>query len=120
MHELDIAYNLVEIADRLAQESNADRVLTVHLRLGALSGVVKNALLFGYEVAARDTRLEGSHLEIEQIPVVVYCETCDAEVNLPSLQAFLCPVCGTPTSDIRQGKELELTYLEVEDATTFS
>lgn len=120
MHELCIAYNLVEIAERAAQQASVDRVIAVHLRLGAMSGVVKDALLFGYDVAVRGTRLEGSRLEIEQVPVMVYCENCDAEVNLSNIQRFQCPRCGKPTADIRQGKELELTYLEIDDEAAYS
>lgn len=115
MHELAIAYNLVEMADHAARQADVERVIAVHLRLGALSNVVDDALRFGYDVATQGTRLEGSRLEIEQVPVVVYCQHCDAEVPLPSLQLFQCPLCATPTRDIRQGKELELTHLEVDE-----
>jgi hydrogenase nickel incorporation protein HypA/HybF len=120
MHELSIAYNLVEIAERAAQQAEVAHVLAVHLRLGELSGVEIDPLLFGYDVATQGTRLEGSLLKIERIPIVAYCPTCDVEVNIPSLQLFQCPICGTPTGDIRQGRELELTYLEVADETTSS
>ncbi|RME86095.1 MAG: hydrogenase maturation nickel metallochaperone HypA [Caldilineae bacterium] len=115
MHELSIAYNLVEIAGEAAREAGATHIDVVHLRVGALSGVVKEALLFGYEIATADTILAGSRLEIEEVPVVVYCPTCDAEHALPDLQEFACPVCGTPTSNIVQGKELQLVSLEYED-----
>jgi len=34
---------------------------------------------------------------------------------LASVQQFVCPQCGAPTMDIRQGKELEVFALEVEE-----
>jgi hydrogenase nickel incorporation protein HypA/HybF len=91
------------------------RVSAVHLRLGALSGVVKDALLFSYEVACQDTPLEGSRLIIEDVPVIVFCAQCKGERTLESVQSFSCPECGTPTMDVRQGKELEVFALEVEE-----
>jgi hydrogenase nickel incorporation protein HypA/HybF len=76
--------------------------------------VVKEALLSSYEMACVDTALEGSRLVIEEVPVVVFCPACQALRTLSGLQAFTCAECGTPTPDIRQGKELELVALEVE------
>jgi Zn finger protein HypA/HybF (possibly regulating hydrogenase expression) len=75
---------------------------------------VKEALLSSYELACADTALEGSRLVIEEVSVVVFCPACQALRPLSNLQAFTCVECGTPTPDIRQGKELELVALEVE------
>ena len=55
MHELSIAHSLVETAVEAAEKAGARRVTRVSLRLGALSGVVRNALEFGYEIAAQST-----------------------------------------------------------------
>ena len=117
MHELSIACNLVEAAESAAREAGAQRVEAVYMRLGVFSGVDRDALLFGYDIATKDTLLEGSRLEIEEVPLVVYCPTCGAEVPLPGVQLFRCPHCDTPTLDIRQGKEIEITALEVCDET---
>src|SRR5579863_7658657 len=114
MHELSIAMGIVEAASDEAQKRGV-RVTAVHLRLGALSSVVKDALLFSYEVACQDTPLEGSHLIVEDVPVVVFCPRCNQPRTLASVQLFECPECGTPTGHVVQGKELEVVALEVED-----
>ena len=44
-----------------------------------MSGVVKEALLFSYDLACEGTLLEGSSLVIEEIPVMVHCPTCGIE-----------------------------------------
>lgn len=113
MHELSIAYNLVEITEQVARDNNVSQVAAVHLRLGVFAGVVKDALLFGYDIATQDTPLAGSQLIIEDVPLVVYCPVCDAEKTLPSIQYFACPTCSTPTTDIRQGKEMEIISIEI-------
>jgi len=114
MHELSIAMGIVEAATEEAQRRQV-QVTAVHLKLGALSGVVKDALLFSYEVACQDTPLAGSKLLIEDIPVAVFCPQCQDTRTLASVQSFACPGCGTPTMDVRQGKELEVFALEVEE-----
>ena len=116
MHELSIALSLVESADAAARDAGARRVTGVHLRVGALSGVVTEALRFSFGVAAQGTLLEGAELTVEELPVVVHCPRCDADVELPSVQRFRCPVCDTPAGALVQGRELELTSLEIEVA----
>jgi hydrogenase nickel incorporation protein HypA/HybF len=114
MHELSIAMGIVDAAMDEARQRGV-QVSAVHLRLGALSGVVKDALMFSYEVACQDTPLAGSRLIVEDVPVTVFCPRCQDTRGLQSVQSFLCPQCATPTMDIRQGKELEVFALEVEE-----
>jgi len=114
MHELSIAMGIVAAALEEAQRRGV-RVDAVHLRLGALSGVVKDALMFSYGVACQDTPLQGSQLIVEDLPVIVYCPQCQEKRTLPSVQLFQCPECGTATMDVRQGKELEVFALEVNE-----
>ncbi|MEW6126060.1 MAG: hydrogenase maturation nickel metallochaperone HypA [Acidobacteriota bacterium] len=114
MHELSIAMSMIEMATQEAARQGAARVTALHLKLGQLSGVVKEALLFSWEVACVDTPLAGSRLVIEDAPVVVYCSRCQRERPLDSIQKFFCPVCHAPAPEIRQGKELEVIALEVQ------
>lgn len=114
MHELSIAYNLVEIASQSAVEAGAMRVKAVHVRLGALSGVVRDALEFCYGIATADTILDHSALIVKELPVCVFCPACQVEVELASVQKFRCPQCDTPSGDIRQGRELEIESIEIE------
>jgi len=115
MHELSIAMGIVDAALDEAQRRGV-QVSAVHLRLGALSGVVKDALMFSYEVACQDTPLQGSRLIVEDVPVVVFCPQCQERRTLSSVQSFSCPECGAPTRDLLQGKELEVFALEVQDS----
>jgi len=116
MHELSIAMGIVDAALDESQRRGV-QVSAVHLRLGALSGVVKGALMFSYEVACQDTPLQGSRLIVEDVPVIIFCPQCQKERQLPSLQLFACPECSAPTIDVRQGKELEVFALEIEQET---
>jgi hydrogenase nickel incorporation protein HypA/HybF len=111
VHELSIAHSLVGVVLQHLPEGTA-RVRTVDLRLGALAGVVRGALEFCYGIATDGTALQGSVLRITELPVVIHCATCDADRALDSVLVFRCPVCGTPSGDIRQGRELEVAAIE--------
>ena len=114
MHELSIAMSIVELAEEEAARRGV-QVTAVHLKLGALSGVVKQALLGSYEMASDDTPLKGSRLIIEEVPVAVLCSHCQAQRPISSIQLFCCAECGTPAFEIVQGKEIEVVALEIEE-----
>jgi hydrogenase nickel incorporation protein HypA/HybF len=114
MHELSIAMSIVEAAQDEAGRHGGAQVSAVHLKLGMLSGVAKEALLFSYELACQDTPLAGSKLIIDEVPVVIYCRKCEERRPLRSIQHFCCPVCETPSAEVVLGKELEVVGLEIE------
>jgi len=114
MHELSIAVSIIELAEQEARRRGGVRVNAVHLKLGPLSGVVKEALHFSYAVSCEGTMLEGSELVIEEGLAVIYCNRCEAERSLSSIQAFFCPVCGAATPKVLRGQELELVAMEIE------
>lgn len=115
MHELSIVTSVVEsVTESLAAYPGA-RVLEVRLRVGALASVVEDSLQFCYGIAAEGTTLEGSRLVINVLPVVMHCEKCGKDVELPGVQSFRCPRCGEQCFDLRQGRELEIDSIEIED-----
>ncbi|GAB4113266.1 MAG: hydrogenase maturation nickel metallochaperone HypA [Roseiflexaceae bacterium] len=112
MHELSIAMSLVELASTAARDAGVERVTALHVRIGALSGVVREALSFSFEIAAADTPIAGAQLVFEHVPVAIFCTPCHQVVELVSIQSFRCPVCGTPSAQIVHGRELDLVALE--------
>lgn len=114
MHELSIAMSIIEMAEEEANRRGV-RVDAIHLKLGPLAGVVKEALLSSYELASEHSSLAGARLIIEDVAVVVYCPCCQARRPLSSVQRFCCPECGTPTPEVVAGKELEVTALEIQE-----
>ncbi|HEX4169603.1 MAG TPA: hydrogenase maturation nickel metallochaperone HypA [Bryobacteraceae bacterium] len=114
MHELSIALSIIEGAEEEAARQGGGRVCSVHLRLGPLSGVVKEALLFSYELACEGTALAGSTLLIEDVPLLIQCPQCETERAPVSLQRLQCIECGTPASKVLHGAELEVSALELE------
>jgi hydrogenase nickel incorporation protein HypA/HybF len=113
MHELSIALSVVEMAEEEAERRGV-RVEAVHVRLGLLSGVVKEALLSAYEIAREGGPLAEASLVIEEVAVLAHCPACQAARAVRSVQQLCCAVCGSPTSEVIQGRELEVVALEVQ------
>ncbi len=115
MHELSIAMSIVEMVEEEMERRGGLQIAAVHLRIGKLAGVVKEALLSSYEMACENTPLAGSQLVVEEVPVIMYCPTCDARRPVLVSEWFNCPQCGAPVTQIVQGKELELVSLEIDE-----
>lgn len=112
MHELSIALSILDLVAEEA-ERQGGRVVAVHLKLGPLSGVVRDALATAYDLASEGTDQAEAVLVIEDVPIVAYCPACDAERTLASMAELRCPACGVPTPEILSGRELEVVALEI-------
>jgi len=115
MHELSIALSMIDMASAEGARHAATRVNALHLKLGPLSGVVKEALTFSFEIACDGTPLERAQLVIEDVPVVIHCVRCESDELIDNIQDLRCPRCGELAPEIVQGRELELVSLELEE-----
>jgi hydrogenase nickel incorporation protein HypA/HybF len=113
MHEVTVALGLLEGVERFAAEQGILRVEAVNVRVGALSGIVRDALLFSWDVATVETLAAGSTLNIEEVPLAVFCRRCDGEREPLPGSGLLCPQCGTAAPEIVRGREMQLVSLEV-------
>lgn len=111
MHELSIALSIVDGVLEEVEQHGGLRVAEVHLRLGPLSGVDEQALLFAYPMACEGTPLEGSCLVVQRTEAAVYCPVCERECAPVTLHDLRCPICGSCDSRIFRGTELEITAL---------
>lgn len=112
MHELSIATAIVEQADEWARADGAVRVSAVTVRVGELSGVVPDALDFAFEVARDGTALAGARLVVEQVTAHAWCGPCAEEFAVGMPPFFWCPRCDRPSTELRSGRELEITAVE--------
>lgn len=105
MHELSIAHAVVAT---VADAAGGERVAEVRVRVGALAGVVPDALRFAWDVAAEGTVCAGAALTVDEVPVTVWCEPCAAERTVVGPLRLRCPVCDEPSADVRAGRDLQV------------
>ena len=115
MHELSIANSILEAARAEAARRPGARLLKVGVRVGELSGVEPDALSFSFEALVRGSDLEPLVLEIETCPRRQRCTVCGRIFRVVDFNLD-CPDCGALESRCISGDELEMVYLEVEEA----
>ena len=115
MHELALARSLIEMVDDYAHANRARRVTRVRIRVGVLSALVR-ALHVSFRAASRGTSCDGADLDIEVVPLTVYCRFCD-DVKAPSgPYNFRCPVCGHATPKVVTGREMQLVSITLDES----
>ena len=112
MHELSIMKNALDLALEQAEQAGATRIRAVRLRVGALSGVVPDALQFAFGALSQGTLAQDAQLAIESVPARFWCANCTREFQSDDMMAE-CPACRRLSADLRGGRELELTSLEI-------
>ncbi len=112
MHELSIMQSALSMALQRAEEAGASRVHVIRLRIGALSGVVPDALQFAFEALTPGTLAEGAELAIDHVPARFWCGDCSHEFEAEDLFGE-CPKCRRLSAELRAGRELEVASLEI-------
>ena len=108
MHELAIVEGVVDtVTERLPDA----KISCVRLEIGALSGVVADALRFSFELATEGTNLQGATLEITEVPARCRCRACGRQFT-PDGPILLCG-CGSADAEVLAGQELKIAAVKV-------
>ena len=112
MHEVSLMEQTIEIALKWAQEQDAHTIHRFKMRIGKMSGVVPSALNFAFDVVTQGTIAENATLEIETVPLICYCDSCQMDFEADDI-IYQCPLCGNISYKVKSGQEIELTSLEI-------
>lgn len=108
MHELAITEGIVAaVVERMRDAP----IVRVRIEIGALSGVVADAVRFCFDLAAAGTTLQGARLEIDEPAGRVRCRRCGGEFDTTDI-IVLC-TCGSADVDVLRGRELRIREVEV-------
>ena len=111
MHELSIAE---AIAAQVQIHARAGaRVREVEIVVGALRGLVPEALQMGWQAVTMDTRMAGSRLSIDQRPWTITCSDCGRSWTSP--EPFVSCECGNATPEPHGTDELDLVAITIDE-----
>ena len=115
MHEVGIASSILECVSAEAQKHLGAQILSVCVRVGELSNVDKAALDFAFEALTRGTDLDRLKLVVEWCPRRQKCTACSEEFAVQDFE-LACPRCGSLQTTLISGTELDIAYIELEEA----
>ncbi len=115
MHELGLVNYTVRQVTRIAEANNVKRVCSVTLEFGEVSGIVTSYLYDYWNWYTKKFPLfDGARLICEEIPAITWCDDC--KKTYPTVTyGKICPYCGSGNTWLRQGNEMNIKQIEVED-----
>ncbi len=115
MHELAICQSLIDQVESIALERDAQRVTSIVIGMGPLSGVEAQLLKNAYPIASAGTVAADAELVIEYLAIKVKCSQCGSESDaLPN--KLICKQCGDWRTTLISGDEMMLMSVELEKA----
>ena len=114
MHELSIAQEIIDVAVRTIPSENHHLVKTIRINIGEFSNIIPDSLLFCYNSLIDSSPISNCRLEIELIPLTVFCSDCSVNIKIISPN-FLCSNCGGTNIRIISGQDISIKEIELED-----
>jgi Zn finger protein HypA/HybF involved in hydrogenase expression len=107
MHEHGIADHLFEEALTLANKQGKDRIVSIKIGIGALSGLDAEALREAINHVAHHFDMAGVDISFTSILPAASCPKCAISIGT----SHACPLCGSRAITITAG--LDASVLEV-------
>lgn len=118
MHEFSVAASIYQACREAVAGHGPGRIDRVRVRVGELSAVEPDLIVFAWQAVTVETPDQGSTLEVEWCPALQECATCgEVKQRVDRSWLPLCPDCGEVLK-VTAGTDLEvveLTY-ETEDS----
>jgi hydrogenase nickel incorporation protein HypA/HybF len=114
MHELGIACSILETVRDEASKRPDSKFLKVGVRIGEVSGVEPDALIFSFDALVEGSELAPLELVIERTRRRHRCPQCQHEFVVVEYDV-VCPRCSEPRTRCVGGFEMEIAYIEMED-----
>ena len=113
MHEFSLAIEVINLAQREAENYKAEAIREITIEVGDLSGVDADAFESALELLVKDSILENSLINVIRASGKGICNACDLEFDMNHRMAT-CPKCQCFPSKIIGGEEFRLVSLVVE------
>jgi len=124
LHEFSAACSIVDTAVEAARSNNATKVNVVNIEVGEFTFLIPEQLAFNFEIASKNTIIEGAELRIKNVKGRLLCSDCGFEGESivdpdipPQIAVFApmkCPKCGSSSTTITGGKDFIITNIEAE------
>jgi hydrogenase nickel incorporation protein HypA/HybF len=122
MHELGIAMDIVEVVKKSLEGRNVKAVNEVEIEMGELQRITPEQMKQVFEMAAKDTIVEGAKLKVNINKGRVRCQNCGyqggVEVEMRhdhDHKAHIhCPSCDSASIEILEGNDIDVRNIEAD------
>ena len=114
MHELGIVMHIVKTLEEVGQENGLQRIGSVTLEVGEVSGIVSEQLLDCWDYfRKRSALVEGAELKLLTLPAATWCNACKKTYETVKY-GRTCPYCKSGETWLLTGNECNIKEIEAE------
>ena len=115
MHEVSIALGMVDELIKIANANDATKINSVKLKIGKMSGIVTDSLIFAFDaVKLEHSLLANATVVIEEIPIVCKCGDCNISFEIDEMCFPSCSNCESLNVQLISGEEQHIENVELE------
>jgi hydrogenase nickel incorporation protein HypA/HybF len=104
---------MLEIVREHMEKNGLKRLKKLRIRVGELTAVEPQSLIFCFEIYIKGSSMEGATLEIENVPLKGRCGDCKREFRIDEF-SFDCPACNSNSIENISSHELDIISMEAE------
>lgn len=115
MHEVSIALGMIDELKRIARENNATKITDVKLKIGRMTGIVTDSLIFAFDaIKLEHPLLSSAVISIEEVPLVYECIECGKAFQSDDAYFPSCPGCNSYKMKVISGEEQYIENVEID------
>ena len=112
MHELGIVIHIVKQMENYMDEHKIEKIDTLVLEVGELSGVYPKYLEDLYPIAVEQSRLKETKLVLDIVTGIGQCQACGLSYPLVA-NDNTCPLCQSKEFEILTGQDFMIKEIHV-------
>jgi hydrogenase nickel incorporation protein HypA/HybF len=113
MHEVSVVRNIFKTLEETYPE-RYHAIVKVKIEAGLLSNIQPILIQNAFEaLCVEEPELKKVEVEVNLLPIIAYCHNCQKDFEV-KYHRFVC-TCGTPSQDILQGDELQISKIDFEN-----
>jgi hydrogenase nickel incorporation protein HypA/HybF len=117
MHDMLLARNIIDIIEQVMTDNGVTEVLTCYIKAGKMALVTPDSLQCCFAILTTQTKLAGSRLDIEVVPLEYYCLNCHREIRSEDM-ILHCPYCDGKNLILQRGRCVAVEGIDVRDTDT--
>lgn len=115
MHELGVVFYVVKDVKDVAQENNVQKIASVTLQIGEVTGIIDEYLIDCWDWAKKkEPVMDQAELIIETLPAVTHCDDCGQDYPTVA-HGKICPYCQGKDTWLLCGNEFLIKEIAVYD-----
>ncbi len=120
MHEMSLVRSIFRTLEDEFSADKMNRLVQVNLQVGLLANVEPILMQNAFQALTEtEKQYEAVKLEIETVPVAIYCSSCDRKSEVHQYK-FVCEECGQLNNNVVQGTELLIHQVHFDEQLAVS